>query len=443
MMDTRQLWDGALSEVGKEISPAAFSTWFKGTHILKVDDGTVVVGVPNEFIRDWLLNKYHKLILKNLRATSEAVRGVEYAVVGDKKQVEVRSVVFTPPNELPLDQYYINPEDNLNPRYSFASLVVGSFNELAHAAAQAVIQKPGVWYNPLYIHGNTGHGKTHIIQAVGNHLKASGKKVFYITSERFATELINAMQANTINKIKEKYRRYDVLIMDDVQFFSGKEKSQEELFHLFNALFDSNKQILFSSDRHPNSIQNLAERLRSRFSAGMVVDISAPDYESRLAIVKKKALLGGFPLNDATAAYLAETIDGNIRELEGALNSVVCQTQLKNRELSIAEVKNIIKTIERPKKNVPIKEVVKLVAGFYNLEEHSIYEKSRRKEVVKPRQMIMYLLREDFGISFPTIGEKLGGRDHTTVIHSCEKIRNELKNNNVLVAEMAQLRTLF
>ncbi|MDO8510142.1 MAG: chromosomal replication initiator protein DnaA, partial [bacterium] len=315
----------------------------------------------------------------------------------------------------------------------------------AHAAAQAVIKKPGIAYNPLFIYGNTGHGKTHLIQAVGNCIKTAspGKKIFYVTSEKFSLDYVNSVQANKVSVFKEKYRKYDILVMDDIQFLSNKEKTQEELFHLFNFLYDNNKQIIFSSDKHPNFIPNLEERLKSRFSAGMIVDIPTPDQESRAAIIKTKCRQINYTLSPETVEYLATSLSGNIRELEGMINSIVCQAQLKNRELSLAEVRNLAKTSIKPKKAISAKDIIKIIAEFYSINENSICEKTRKKEVVRPRQLTMYILREDFNISYPSIGEKLGGRDHTTVIHSCEKIKNELKDNNVLAQELTQIRALM
>jgi len=348
-------------------------------------------------------------------------------------------------NELPLADFYINKDDNLNPRYIFETFVIGPFNELAHAATQAIIKQPGVVYNPLFIYGNTGHGKTHLIQAAGNQIKkiSPDKKVFYLTSEKFTVEYINAVQQNKVGLFKDKYRKYDVLIMDDIQFLSGKEKTQEELFHLFNTLYDNNKQIIFSSDQHPNFIPGLEDRLKSRFNQGMIVDITQPDHESRIAIIKTKLVKNGIELNDDVYDFLAKSIEGNIRELEGVVNSIVCQTQLKNRKLSITEIKELIKNTSKPKKMISVNELIKIVSDFFNIETENIKDKTRRKEVVRPRQIIMYILREDFNVSFPTIGEKLGGRDHTTVIHSCEKIKKDLKIDNSLSQQINQIRSML
>lgn len=446
--DNKQLWENVLVDIELSISKANFSTWFKDTGIAKNEDGLVFLSVPNEFVRDWLSNKYHRDILRALRSCDGSVRGLEYVIRKEGKRREgVAPALSRPPlnSSLPLENFYINKNDNLNPRYIFDTFVVGSFNELPHAAAQAVVQKPGITYNPLFIYGHTGLGKTHLIQAVGNQLKKlnESRKVYYVTSERFTMDLVNSIQSGKVNQFKDKYRQYDVLIMDDIQFLSGKEKTQEELFHLFNALYDNNKQIIFSSDKHVNYIPDLEERLKSRFAAGMIVDIPAPDHESRTAILQAKIGLNNFSLSDEVVLYLASTIEGNIRDLEGTLNSIICQSQLKGRELSLNEVKTLIKDNAKPKKLVSVRDVIKKVADFYDIDENSIYEKTRRKEVVRPRQLIMYILREDFSVSFPTIGQKLGGRDHTTVIHSCEKVRTTLKTDSALNQELGQIRMLL
>lgn len=449
-MDNKELWSKALVDIELEVSKANFSTWFKNTRIVKQDAGTVYIGVQNEFVRDWLSNKYHSTILRILRNCSEHVRGVEYLISkddgGDKAEQSPKKDNFQPFSaELPLQDTYVNKEDGLNPRYLFESFVIGPFNELAYAASQAVLKKPGIMYNPLFIYGQTGYGKTHLIQSIGNGVKKQnpGKKIQYVSSERFSTDYVNSLQNNKISEFKEKYRKYDVLIMDDIQFLVGKEKTQEELFHLYNTLYENNKQIIFSSDKHPNYINGLEDRLKSRFGSGMIVEITTPDFESRLAILREKLKQQQMIIPDEIVSYIAETIQGSIRELEGTLNLVVCQAQLKNKTLSLNEVRTLIKNNAKPTKPVSIKDIVKTVTNFYNIDEKFIYEKTRRKEVVKPRQVLMYILREDFSISYPLIGQKLGGRDHTTVIHSCEKIKVDIKTDTLLVQEIDQIRALF
>jgi len=445
-MNTKQLWKSCLLEIETGMSKANFSTWFKNTSIVKEEAGIIYIGVPNEFVRDWLINKYHKLITKTIADAYENMRAVEYVIVKvENIKIETITTTETIEKELPLKDLYINPEDNLNPRYHFNSFIVGTFNELAYAAAQAIIENPGTKYNPFFIYGGTGLGKTHLIQAVGNAIKDKfpGKKVHYMTLEKFATDFINSLQNNKANSFKEKYRKYDLLIIDDIQFIGKMEKIQEELFHTFNTFHENNKQIIFSSDKHPNYIPELADRLKSRFAAGMIVDISEPEYESRLAILKVKLREMNVDLGEELIEYVASAVQGNIRELEGSLNLIICQYRLKNKPLSLLEVKGLLKNNMKPKKNMAIKDVVKIVSEYYKLEETSVYEKTRKKEIVKARQVVMYLLREDFNVSYPLIGQKLGGKDHTTVIHSCLKIKKDLKNDPQLLQELEQIRIMF
>lgn len=442
-IDVKKLWDDVLVKIELSITPANFKTWFRDTYILSLEDGTATLAVPSVFVRDWLQDKFQSMILKTLRDVSPYVRSVEYEVVQRNDRRGESNKTQAVNAALPLEEYYINKSDNLNPKYSFENFVIGPYNALAHAAAKTVSEKPGISYNPLFIYGKTGHGKTHLIQAVGNQVKKTGKKVFYVTSERFAVDYFNSLQSGTANNFKDKYRQYDVLIMDDVQFLATKEKTQEELFHLFNALHDTNKQIVFSSDIHPALLSGLEERLQSRFAQGMIVDIPAPDLESRAAILKAKAAQNSINLADDVVNHLAHTIEGNIRELEGALNTIMCQSQLLGRTLNLDEVKSIIKNSSRPRKTLAVSDVVDKVARYFDIDQASIYEKTRRKEIVRPRQIIMYILREDFQVSYPAIGKKLGGRDHTTVIHSCEKIKTELKSNSELEEEIGQIRMLL
>lgn len=450
MHDHTELWNSCLAEIETAISKANFSTWFKNTHIIKEEGGIIYIGVQNEFVKDWLLNKYHKLIFKTLQNTVANMRNVEYVIAKIDQQKPLRAIpedrMPAPVKELPLADLYVGKEDNLNPRYVFETFIVGPFNELAYAASQAILAKPGSAYNPFFIYGGTGLGKTHLIQALGNAIKARypEKRVYYTTLEKFSIDYITALQNNKPNNFKEKYRKYDVIIMDDIQFISNKEKTQEELFHLFNTLYENNKQIIFSSDKHPNFIPGLEDRLKSRFGAGMIVDIVEPDYESRLAILKTKVSKAGEgTLPNDVIEYIASSMQGNIRELEGSLNSIIMQAQLRNRPVTVQEVKNLIKNNVRPKKSVSVKDVVKAIADFYNVEEAAIYDKTRRKEIVRARQVVMYLLREDFNVSYPLIGQKLGGKDHTTVIHSCLKIKNDMKTDMSLTQELERIRVMF
>lgn len=448
MVDNKQIWESCLDEIESSLSRANFVTWFKNTNLSKQENGTAYISVPNEFVKDWLNTKHKTTILGLLRNYSDGIRSVEFVISklsSKKPDGDANGGDSFIVNELPLKNLYVDKKDNLNPRYTFDSFVVGSFNELAHAAAQSIIKNPGHNYNPFFIYGPTGLGKTHLIQAIGNAIKDKfpNKQIHYIPLEKFAIDYVNALRNNKPNEFKQKYRKYDVLIMDDVQFISNKEKTQEELFHLFNTLHETQKQIIFSSDKHPNQIIGLEDRLRTRFGQGMIVDVTEPDIESRTAIIRSKLDENGLALSDEVVEYIATAISGSVRELEGSLNTVICQIQLKKRDLSVIEVKKLIKNNIKPGKNVSIQNVVKTISDFYEVEEENIYEKTRRKEIVRARQLIMYILREDFNISYPLIGQKLGGKDHTTVIHSCLKIKNDLKGDQKLVRDLEQIRTMF
>ncbi len=441
-----ELWEYVLSQVQLSVSPANFNTWFQSSSIVKIEDNIVYIGVPSQFFREWYLKKFNSLLLKILRSVSYEYRNIEYVIVKDARKRPAREAKSDKPTiELPLNDFYVNKSDNLNPRYTFDSFVVGSFNELAYTAAQAAINRPGITYNPLFIYGDTGRGKTHLIQAIGNQFKKlyPNRKVFYLTSEKFAVDFTDSLQNGTANRFKDKYRQYDLLIMDDIQFLSKKDKSQEELFHLFNALYDNNKQIVFSSDRSPAAIPDIASRLRSRFLVGMTVDIGEPDLESRMTIIRKKAATNNIELDSRVIEYIATTVPGSIRELEGVVNSIVCQTQSKGIPPDLAEVRQSLRSLSKPTKTVSVKHVVSKIADFYGIDPDSVYEKTRRREVVRPRQIIMYILREDFNVSYPTIGTKLGGRDHTTVIHSCEKIKGDMAEDAELAKEIEDIRSLL
>lgn len=442
-----ELWENCLESIKKEIPSANFTTWFKQTAILKEEDGIVFIAVPNDFIKEWMITKYQKLILKSLVSFAEHIRGVDFIIsrinIEDTKQdiptIEQRKT------ELPLHDLYINRDDNLNPRYTFDRFIVGSFNELAHAAALSVVKRPQQAYNPLFIYGASGLGKTHLIQAIGNEIKKlfPEKKVLYITLERFFNEYVVSMQNSRSIGFREKYRKFDVLIMDDIQFISGKDSTQNEVFHLFNTLYEQGKNIIFSSDKHPNHIIGLEERLKTRFNAGMTIDIQEPDLESRIAIIKEKLSEQQDLLEPDVLSFIASSVTGSIRELEGIINLITMHAEIKQKPISLTEVKQLVRNNIKPKKTISIDSVVKQISEYYNIDERLMYEKTRRKEVVRARQMIMFVLREDFNESYPSIGSKLGGKDHTTVIHSYEKVKNELLTNPHLMKELDDIRILF
>ena len=450
VMDFNKLWKDALVEIELGVSRANFITWFKNTNIAGEEDGVLFVNVPNTFVKEWLSGKYHKFILKAVHGIHPPIKNIEYQIssssdLAPKTYAAPKIVPAQHDEQLGFSELYIDKEANLNPKYTFDSFIVGSFNEVAHAAAVAVTKNPGSVYNPLFIYGGTGLGKTHLLQAIGNRMKEQNQsaKVHYMTSEKFATEFISSVQNKTVYDFKEKYRKYNLLIIDDIQFFSDKLKIQEEFFHIFNTLYERNNQIVFSSDRSPKHIVGLEERLRSRFEGGMMVDVSKPEYESRLAILKTKVEGKGFPLSQEVIEFIAANIEENIRELEGALNSVIGQSKIKGKILSVNEIKEILKKNAKPQKTVTFSDIIRTIAQFYEINEKVLFEKTRRKEVVKPRQVAMFLLREDLNTSYPFIGQKFGQRDHTTVIHAYKKISGLLKKDEKLNSEINNIREIL
>jgi len=440
------LWQAVLAQVQLNISPANFSTWFKNTSILSFKDGQVIVSVPNSFAKEWLEQKYNKIIFKILRGLSGEIKEVQYSIGKQELKVLKRAPLsLEEPDQLGFPELKIDKETNLNPRYTFENFVVGPFNELPQAAAWAAAENPGQIYNPLFIYGGVGLGKTHLLQAVGNEVikRSPQKKVKYIPSEKFTSEVVTAIKNHSMESFKSKYRVIDVLIIDDIQFLAGKEKTQEEFFHTFNNLYEKNKQIILSSDRPPKAIPALTERLRSRFEGGMIADIGYPDLESRMAILKQKAQERKIDLPEELFVYIATKIQRNIRELEGALNRLVAHYRLGN-SIDLESAKSLLKKLLIPPIKIATpKKIIQAVAEFYDLKEKILLNPSRKREIVKPRQIAMFLLREDLKCSFPFIGRKLGGKDHTTAIHSYEKIVKEMDTNENLKEEIELIRQVI
>ena len=445
------LWQSVLGEIELNISRANFITWFRETGILKIKDGLATVGVPNGFSKEWLENKYNKIIMRALRNLSPNIKELKFIINQGGAQSLMEHVVQPQPKKESLAaqgqsfyEFEVDKETNLNPKYTFENFIVGSFNELAQAAAKAVINGPGEVYNPLFVYGGVGLGKTHLLQAVGNSVVEKykrRKKVKYTSSEKFTSELVNALHNGRIEDFKESYRQTDVLIIDDVQFLAGKEKTQEEFFHTFNFLYQKNKQIILSSDRPPKAISTLEERLRSRFEGGMIADISYPDLETRMAILKIKTEEKRVALPDDILNYIANNIQKNIRELEGALNRVIASMKLSNAQIDLEQVAKILNNIiTSPKKITNYRNIIQVVAEFYDVATNDLINRCRRKEVVYPRQVAMYLMREELKKSFPFIGEKLGGRDHTTVMYACDKLNKEIESNELLQQELSLIR---
>jgi len=435
-----ELWQAVLAQIQLNISQANFATWFKNTGIISQKEGQVIISTPNSFAKEWLENKYGKTIFKILHSLNEEIKEVRYIIGKSNLKVLKKIPSYLPETEqISFQEFKIDKETNLNPRYTFENFIVGPFNELAQAASWAISKNPGLVYNPLFIYGGVGLGKTHLLQAIGNEIikNFSQKKVKYIPSEKFTSGVVASIRNQEMENFKLKYRDIDVLILDDVQFLAGKEKTQEEFFHTFNTLYEKNKQIVLSSDRPPKAIPALAERLRSRFEGGMIADIGYPDYESRIAILKTKSQERKVDFSDEVLDYITSNIQKNIRELEGALNRLVGYQKLNNRvpDLEVAKVllKNLILA---PGKMVTPKKIIQAVAGFYDLKEKELISSSRKKEIIRPRHIAMYLLREELKSSYPFIGRRLGGKDHTTAIHAYKKILQELEINEGLNNEI-------
>lgn len=442
-MNKKELWESVLAEIQSNISQANFNTWFKNTEIKSLKGPEVEIVVPHSFAKDWLEKKYSKTILQALNSSGEKIKKIKYTIVPQAKIFKKPLPSFVNENQLEFIELQSDKETNLNPRYTFESFVVGPFNELPHAAAWAVATNPGSMYNPLFIYGGVGLGKTHLMQAVGNEVlqKFPKKKIKYVSTEKFTSEVVSSIRNKSMESFKKKYREIDVLIIDDAQFLSGKEKTQEEFFHTFNELYGKNKQIIISSDRPPRAIQSLAERLKSRFEGGMIADISHPDFETRLAILKTKAQEKNEDFSEEIYSYIAENVQKNIRELEGALNKLIAHQKLKGKIMEAEKAKLILKeSFNLSSRRITPQQVIKVISQFYNLKEKDIISSSRKREIVKPRQVAMYVLRKDLNYSFPFIGKKLGGKDHTTVIHSCEKISREAKADESFKEEIELIR---
>lgn len=449
-MDNKdKIWESALGELELLISRANFTTWFKNTFISDIDGDKILVGVPNAFTKVWLEKKYHDKIgtaLENIlsKTNLEISYRVENKENAKPKKEETKTTEAPNQNKL-INNGNLNANKfGLNTSYSFDSFIVGPGNELAQAAAHAAAQKPGAIYNPLFIYGGVGLGKTHLVQAVGNYIlsKDPNKKILYINSEKFTNDFIYSIKNGRTDQFKETYRSVDVLLIDDIQFISGKEQTQEEFFHTFNALHQNNKQIVISSDRPPKAIQGVESRLISRFEWGMIADISFPDLETRVAILQIKCQEKNYRLDKDIINFVAENIKENIRELEGALNRIIAFHQLNNQTPTLSSVKSILSGISTNPKRAGLtsKKLLSVVSSFYDISLNDLLGTSRKKELVVPRQIAMFLMREELKASFPNIGQDIGGRDHTTAMHACLKISKLVDNDEKVKNDVAVLK---
>lgn len=453
-MDLQALWQASLGELELTLSKANFTTWFKNTYLSQVEGTKACVCVPNTFTKAWLEKKYNDQIIKALRnASNLPIREILYRVEVKNTTVLQIESIQSQPSAQETFQEQVSPQTEatqqandigLNPRYTFASFIVGKGSELAHAACQAVSTKIGEAYNPLFIHGDAGMGKTHLIQAIGHHVLANNPraKVRYVSCERFTNEFIQSVRSGRINDFKDKYRTIDVLLIDDIQFLQGKESTQEEFFHTFNALHQANKQIVITSDRPPKDIQTLESRLQSRFEWGMMADISKPDFETRVAILQAKSREKQYPLSTEILHAIAGSIQSNIRELEGALNKIIAYHQFKNIQPSLQSVQPLLQSFTPTlnKRNITPRYLIETVITYYDISMDELLGKSRERRLAFPRQVVMYLLREEAKCSYPSIGDQVGGRDHTTAMHACEKIGDLVKNDDQLKRDLATIR---
>jgi chromosomal replication initiator protein len=416
------LWQKTLQLVRNEITDVSFDTWIKAIEPISMKGDQLYLCVPNDFTKSILESRYTSLIANAVKQvssrscfitfvlTSEADKYMEKPEKADPERNEINSL--------------------LNPKYTFSTFVIGNSNRFAHAASLAVAEAPAKAYNPLFIYGGVGLGKTHLMHAIGHFILSQNRKakVLYVTSEKFTNELINSIQTNKNVEFRNRYRNVDVLLIDDIQFIAGKESTQEEFFHTFNALHEASKQIIISSDRPPKEIPTLEDRLRSRFEWGLITDIQPPDLETRIAILKKKAELENLEVEDDVLAFIAKRIESNIRELEGALTRIMAYSSLTNSTLDVTVADEALKDIisnHRPKKITP-ELIQKVVSEYYQLKVDDLKSKKRNRPIAYPRQIAMYLCREMTDLSLPKIGDLFGGRDHTTVIHACDKIANDM-----------------
>jgi chromosomal replication initiator protein len=433
------VWSAALGELQLQMTQATFDTWLRDSRLVRHEGDTFVIGVKSGYAKDWLEHRLLSTIKRTLgRLTGRTVEAKFIVWAGEPQPREALSLLDPPPADPAPPSPF--PTANLNPRYIFDSFVVGMSNRLAHAASLAVAENPSEAYNPLFVYGGVGLGKTHLLHAIGHDCQAQGLHVLYVSSEEFTNDLIEAIRARTTDSFREKYRTVDVLLVDDVQFIAGKDSTQEEFFHTFNALHGSGKQIVVSSDRAPKAMSTLEERLCSRFEWGLIADIQPPDLETRIAILQTKAAERGAEISDDILFTIAQRIRSNIRELEGALNRALALSTLTNQPLTPDLVENAMANLVPQRSRLTAEEIIEAVADHYGIDAASFEGKSRRRSIARPRQIAMYLAREETGASLPQIGSLLGNRDHTTVLYGVERIADLIEEDAGLRREVTTLR---
>lgn len=457
-IDLIEVWQNVLGELQVALSKANFETWFRDTFIVDYKKGFFTIGVPTFFVEDWFKKKYFKEIQKALqKQVNEPIAGIKFKIASPsleqkivfEKSRLVHRVVdksFPPikPSAIVLTQS-LPKNSTLNDSYTFASFVVGSSNQIAHAAAIAIVDQPGSVYNPLYIYGDSGLGKTHLMQAIGNQFleKNPHKCILYVTTETFVNEFVGAVQSGSAKAkdFKDRYRNVDMLLIDDIQFIGGKESTQEEFFHTFNHLQQNKKQVVLTSDRYPKDIKGLENRLKTRFEAGMVTDISAPDLETREAILQEKSKAHKIKVDQKIIRFIAENVKSSIRELEGSLIKIIATAELTKQELTLELAEETLKNmIDNTKRVITPDLIIKEIHKHYHIPIEDLLGKKRTKDVVTPRQMMMYLMRHEANLSFPEIGKEIGGRDHSTIMHGCEKIASDISENIQIKEDIAIIK---
>jgi chromosomal replication initiator protein len=455
-MDAKQVWRAALGELQVSLSPANYETWLRDTQLLDVDEQRFRIAVPNGFAKDWLESRYRSLISQTLaRIVGYSVQ-VEFVIGStpdsspETSSTEAAHGPAGPSPQVRVEPTRVGGEGGatyINPRYTFSNFIVGSANRLAHAASLSVAERPGHAYNPLFLYGGVGLGKTHLMHAIGNQViaKFPRKRVVYATSEKFTNEFITSIQQGKIDEFRARYRRIDLLLIDDIQFIADKERTQEEFFHTFNAIHEDGKQIVLSSDRPPKAILTLEERLRSRFEWGLIADLTAPDLETRIAILRAKAEEGAVPITSDVIEFIARKVVSNIRELEGALNRMVAYASMGSMPIGIELAQAVLSNVlYNPKKRqVTPERIARVVSDYYSVPMDVLQGQKRDKAIVVPRQIAMFLMRAETDVSLLRIGAELGGRDHSTVLHACDKITREVAVNDELRREIAAVRELI
>jgi chromosomal replication initiator protein len=457
-MKPEEAWQSAIGEIEVSIGRVNYTTWMKSARLVTYEDGQFIIGVPSGYVKEWMENRMTGQLKKILgdrmgrgvdvsfmvhtpgavAATHEMLSAISEATIPQPQQRAMVDDIVEPAVGLP--RANMIQADGLNPRYTFETFVVGSGNRMAHAATMSVAEQPAERYNPLFLYGGSGLGKTHLLHAIGHAVRRRGLTTCYVTSESFTNEMIASIRSQSGEVFRNKYRYVDVLLMDDVQFIAGKEGTQEEFFHTFNTLYNANKQIVLTSDRPPKMMVTLEERLRSRFEWGLMTDIAPPDLETRIAILQQKAALRGLTLAPEVVEFVAKQVQSNVRELEGALTRLIATSDMTGRLISLQFARDTLVDLVGRRTHITPSQVIETISKYYNLSLQELVSASRNKELVQPRQVAMYLIRQETDASLPEIGGLLGGRDHTTVIHGIERVKERLETEEQLRREVMSVR---